>query len=85
MRRLRFLLRPARIEQEAGERVEAGMSPEQARHTTCADFGSIAACKEDVREAAGLRLWMDLKRDVIYAIHHFLLCCGPGNGISLVA
>jgi hypothetical protein len=42
------------------------MSADQARRSARVDFGNVAICKEDVREAAGLRLWMDLKRDVIY-------------------
>jgi predicted permease len=80
MKRLRFLLRPGRIERdverevafhldmETRERAERGMSAEQARRSARVDFGNVAICKEDVREAVGLRLWMDLKRDVIYAL-----------------
>jgi putative ABC transport system permease protein len=78
MKRLRFLLRPGRVEHdidrevsfhlemETQERARAGMTEEQARRSARVDFGNVTACKEDVREAAGLRLWLDLKRDVIY-------------------
>ena len=80
MKRLRLLLRPGKIERdidrevsfhldmEERERVRSGMSSEQARRSARVDFGNVGVCKEDVREAAGLRLWMDLQRDMIYAL-----------------
>ena len=80
MKRLSLLLRPRKIERdidrevsfhldmEERERVLSGMSTEQARRSARVDFGNVAVCKEDVREAAGLRLWMDLQRDMIYAL-----------------
>src|SRR5262245_10618221 len=79
MKRLRFLLRPETVERdidrevsfhlemEARERAHNGMSADEARRSARVDFGTVAACKEDVREAAGLKLWMDLRRDVTYA------------------
>jgi predicted permease len=79
IKRLRFLLKPGRLERdidretsfhlhmEARERAQNGLSSEQAVRSARVDFGNVAMCKEDVREAAGLRLWMDLKRDVTYA------------------
>jgi putative ABC transport system permease protein len=79
MKRLRFLLRPGRVEHdierevafhldmEARERAQTGMDAEQARRSARVDFGNIATCKEDVRDAAGLRLLLALKRDLLYA------------------
>src|SRR5215510_1043035 len=79
MKRLRFLLRPGNVERdidrevsfhlemEERERAHNGMSTDEARRAARVDFGTVAACKEDVREAAGLRLWMDLRRDFTYA------------------
>src|SRR5262245_31535877 len=79
MKRIRFLLQARKIERdidrevkfhldmEARDRAESGMPVEQARRSARVDFGNVAGCKEDVRDAVGLRLWMDSKRDLIYA------------------
>src|SRR5262245_21424511 len=79
MKRIRFLLQARKVERdidrevkfhlemEARNRAESGMTAEQARRSARLDFGNVATCKEDVREAVGLRLWMDLKRDLTYA------------------
>src|SRR5262249_18279035 len=79
VRQLRFLLKRGRsetdlereirfhIEGETREHVEEGLPETEARRRALADFGSIAACQEIVREAWGLRIWSDLRRDFQYA------------------
>jgi putative ABC transport system permease protein len=79
-RQLRFLLKRSgsetdldreicfHIDMEVRDHVEAGMSEAEARRRALADFGSMPSCQETVREAWGLRIWSDLRRDVQYAV-----------------
>src|SRR5580765_2990394 len=79
VRQLRFLLKRGpsenslnreirfHIEAETREHVDEGMSEIEARRRALADFGSIPSCQETVREAWGLRIWADLRRDFQYA------------------
>ena len=45
-----------------------GLSEEEARRRALADFGSLAARKEECREAVGVRLFDELRGDVAYAV-----------------
>jgi putative ABC transport system permease protein len=79
VRQLRFLLNRGRsetdlereirfhIEVETRKHVDEGMPETEARRRALADFGSIPLCQETVREAWGLRIWSDLRRDFQYA------------------
>ena len=79
VRQLTFLLKRGRsetdlereirfhIELETRKHVDEGMSETEARRQALADFGSIPSSQEAVREAWGLRIWSDLRRDFQYA------------------
>ena len=45
-----------------------GLSEEEARRRAFADFGSPAARQEECREAVGLRLFDELRGDIVYAV-----------------
>ena len=53
------------LELETREKIEAGLSPEEARYAARRAFGSVALAKEDSRGVWGLRtleiLWQDLR------------------------
>jgi len=53
------------LEMEAQD-IEGSSSADDARRVALANFGSVAACKEAVRETWGLRIWSDLQRDFQY-------------------
>jgi putative ABC transport system permease protein len=55
------------IEAETQSRIDEGIPETEARRLALADFGSIPSCQETVREAWGLRIWSDLRRDFQYA------------------
>jgi putative ABC transport system permease protein len=55
------------IDMESRANVEAGMSEAEARRTALLGFGSLPQCHEAVREAWGLAIWSDLRRDFQYA------------------
>jgi predicted permease len=79
VRQLRFLLKRGRsetdlereirfhIEVETRKHVDEGIPETEARRQALADFGSIPSSQEAVREAWGLRIWSDLRRDFQYA------------------
>src|SRR5262249_4087944 len=79
VRQLRFLLKRGRsetdlereirfhIEAETQEHVDEGMPDTEARRRALANFGSIPLCQETVRDAWGLRIWSDVRRDFQYA------------------
>src|SRR5215831_18693495 len=79
VRQLRFLFKRGRsetdlareirfhIEVETRKHVDEGMPETEARRQALADFGSIPSSQEAVREAWGLRIWSDLRRDFQYA------------------
>jgi putative ABC transport system permease protein len=79
LRQLRYMLRRKRsesdlereirfhIDMESRDHVEAGMSEPDARRTALLRFGSLPQCQETVREAWGLAMWSDLRRDFQYA------------------
>ena len=79
VRQLTFLLKRGRseadlereirfhIEVETRKHVDEGMPETEARRQALADFGSIPSSQEAVREAWGLRIWSDLRRDFQYA------------------
>src|SRR5262245_44679194 len=56
------------LDMETRDHVDDGIVPEEARRRSLADFGSVLACKQEVREAWGLRLWYDFTRDLRYAL-----------------
>jgi predicted permease len=45
-----------------------GLSEQEARRRALADFGSLDARKDECREAVGLRLFDELRGDVVYAL-----------------
>ena len=45
-----------------------GLSEEEARRRALADFGSVPAREEECRQAVGLRLFDELRGDVVYAV-----------------
>ena len=45
-----------------------GLPEAEARRRAFADFGSLLARKEECREAVGLRLFDELRGDVVYAV-----------------
>src|SRR5215475_9662238 len=53
------------LELETRERIETGLSPEEARYAARRAFGSVALAKEDSHAVWGLRtleiLWQDLR------------------------
>src|SRR5689334_7252388 len=55
------------IDMETREHMDEGLSENEARRRALTDFGSIPSCQETVREAWGLRIWSDLRRDFQYA------------------
>jgi hypothetical protein len=63
------------IDMETREHIEEGMSESEARRRALSDFGSIPSCQETVREAWGLRIWSDLRRDFQYAFR--MICRKP--------
>src|SRR5258705_14020137 len=79
-RRLRALARRASVEQtmdaemryhiecETAERIENGMSPDEARRSAMRDFGGVERHKEDARDIRGIRPLDDSARDARYAI-----------------
>jgi putative ABC transport system permease protein len=79
VRQLTFLLKRGRsetdlareiqfhIELETQKHVDEGMPQTEARRQALADFGGIPSSQEAVREAWGLRIWSDLRRDFQYA------------------
>jgi len=56
------------INLETQENIEAGMSPEEARHAAMRKFGSVSLAKDQSREVWGW-LWPErLWQDVHYAL-----------------
>src|SRR3954468_24005671 len=45
-----------------------GLSAEEAHRRACAEFGSLTARQDECREAVGLRLFDELRGDIVYAI-----------------
>jgi predicted permease len=56
-----------------------GMTDQEARRRALAEFGSVEARKDECREAVGLRLLDELRRDVSYALR--LLRRSPGFAV----
>jgi putative ABC transport system permease protein len=69
------------IEMEAQE-MDNSASTDDPRRTALANFGSVAACKEAVRETWGLRLWSDLWRDFQYTFR--MIRRKPGFAIIVI-
>ena len=94
-RRLRVLLGRARFEREMSEemrhhlemeirdRIEAGMSPAEARRTARRDFGGEERWKESARAARGLAVWDGVSQDLRYATRSLL--GAPGFALVSVA
>ena len=55
------------IEQYAGDLVRSGMPPEEAARRARIEFGGIEGIREDCREARGLGLFDEVRRDVRHA------------------
>jgi predicted permease len=78
--RLRSLFRSSRVERELGEELQyhfehlvddfvaAGMSPEVARDAASREMGATEQRKEECRDARGVALVEDTRRDVTYAL-----------------
>ena len=56
------------IECETAERIQQGMTPEEARRSALVDFGGVERFKEQVRDARGTRPAEDFGRDLRYAL-----------------
>lgn len=54
------------LEREIEDRVERGMSPEEARRTAHRDFGGVDRQKERAREARGLALVDGIRQDLVF-------------------
>src|SRR5262245_38360977 len=93
-RQLRFLLKRGRserdmnrevqfhIDMETHEHMDEGLSEHEARRRALSDFGSIPSCQETVREAWGLRIWSDLRRDFQYAFR--MIHRNPGFALMTI-
>src|ERR671924_2248206 len=55
------------LDMETELNVRRGMSPAEARTAALRAFGGVERVKEDYRDARGLRLLEELRRDVTYA------------------
>jgi hypothetical protein len=64
------------LEFETREKIEAGLTPEEARYAARQAFGSIAVAKEDSRAMWGLRALENLWQDLRYGVR--MLCKKPG-------
>src|SRR5437016_13047075 len=58
-------------EARAADLEERGLSPDAALRRARVEFGRLESYKEECREARGLRLWHDVRADLIYAIRMF--------------
>jgi predicted permease len=59
------------IERQIEKYVNAGQSPAEAMRRARMEFGAIAQVKEECREALGVRLVDDLRRDLVLAMRSF--------------
>ncbi len=57
---------------EIEEKVDSGMSPEEARYAASRSFGSVALTKEDSRDIWGLRSLEILLQDLRYGLRMLL-------------
>jgi len=64
------------IESYAGDLMRQGMAREEAFRRARMELGSVAARKEECRESLGLRLWDDLRADIVYGLR--MLRKSPG-------
>jgi len=64
------------VESYAEELVSRGMNRDEAMRRARAELGSLAACRENCREAWGTRRWDELRGDLRYAIR--MLARSPG-------
>src|SRR5262249_590935 len=69
------------LELETREKIEAGLSPEEARYAARRAFGSVALAKEDSRAVWGLRTLEILWQDLRYGLRMML----KRPGFSLIA
>jgi predicted permease len=56
------------LERYADDLIAQGLTVEEAQRKARAEFGAVEACKDECRDALGLRLWNDFRADVRYAI-----------------
>jgi predicted permease len=70
------------LERETAERIQAGMSPLEARRTAMRDFGGLEAHKEEGRDVRRVRLLDDTARDTAYAVR--VLRRSPGFAAAVV-
>src|SRR5215469_4164404 len=55
------------VEQQTADNIAAGMSPEEARRRTLAQFGGLESRKEEAREARGTQFFDSLIQDIRFA------------------
>ena len=70
------------IECETKERIDKGMTPDEARRSAMRDFGGVERHKEDARDARGTRPLDDGVRDVRFAMR--VLRKNPGFASAVV-
>ncbi|MBV9083827.1 MAG: hypothetical protein JOZ62_14200, partial [Acidobacteriaceae bacterium] len=56
------------VERRAEDLIRSGLDAREARRRAKLDFGAQEKYKEDCREARRLRLWDEVRQDLVYAL-----------------